>query len=191
MKNLEKFFNQTEDLAQTPDFIFFMRTSILPITLIMEENKFYLTKEGLEKVEKERQRLIEFKKLKTRGEAPSIWHSEDVNPEYLAFQEDMSLLDARIAEHTHILKNAELIKPPRKEERRAIQLGATVKLKIEGEIDEFTIVGTMEANPSLKKISNDSPIGKALLGAKVGDTVVAKASLANHHCQILNIRYDL
>ena len=105
----------------------------------MEENKFYLTKEGLERVEREYQKLIEFKKRKTRGEAPSIWHSEDVNPEYLAFQEDMSLLDARIAEHEHILKNVELIKLPRKEEQRTIQLGATVKLELDDEIDEFTI----------------------------------------------------
>jgi len=58
-------------------------------------NKFYVTKQGLEKVKNEHERLKEFKHQKTMGEMPSILHSEEANPEYLAFQEDMSLLDAR------------------------------------------------------------------------------------------------
>jgi len=156
----------------------------------MSENKFYLTREGLEKIEKEYQRLLEFKKLKTKGEVPSIWHSEDVNPEYLAFQEDMSLLEARLAEYSNILKNVELIKLPAKKEQKMVALGAIVKLALDGEIDEFRIVGTMEADPAERKISNESPLGQGLLGAKVGDSVVVKASIVNHTCKILKIRYS-
>ncbi|MBI1971531.1 MAG: hypothetical protein HYS52_01630, partial [Candidatus Wildermuthbacteria bacterium] len=61
----------------------------------MPENKFYLTKQGLENVKKEYAKLLEFKRSKTKGEVPSIWHSEEVNPEYLSFQEDMTLLETR------------------------------------------------------------------------------------------------
>lgn len=156
----------------------------------MSENKFYLTKEGLAKIEKEYQKLLEFKKLKTKGEVPSIWHSEDVNPEYLSFQEDMSLLEARLAEYSNILKNVELIKLPAKKEQKKVALGAIVKLALDGEIDEFQIVGTMEADPAERKISNESPLGQGLLGAKVGESVVVKASVVNHTCKILKIRYS-
>ena len=151
---------------------------------------YYLTKEGLEKVKKEHQKLLDFKKAKTKDEVPNIWHSEDVNPEYLSFQEDMSLLETKIAEHENILRSVELIKPPKKSEQNTINLGAVVSLEIEGEIDEFQIVGTLEADPSQRKISNESPLGQGLLGAKVGESVVVKASVVNHTCKILKIRYS-
>ena len=150
---------------------------------------YYLTKEGLEKVKKEHQKLLDFKKAKTKDEVPNIWHSEDVNPEYLSFQEDMSLLETKIVEYENILRNVELIKPPKKSEQNTINLGAVVSLEIEGEIDEFQIVGTLEADPSQRKISNESPLGQGLLGAKVGDAVKIETSIVNHNCKILKIRY--
>ena len=156
----------------------------------MTTTTYYLTKEGLEKVKKEYQKLLDFKKAKTKDEVPNIWHSEDVNPEYLSFQEDMSLLETKIAEHENILRSVELIKPPKKSEQNTINLGAVVSLEIEGEIDEFQIVGTLEADPSQRKISNESPLGQGLLGAKVGESVVVKASVVNHTCKILKIRYS-
>ncbi len=155
----------------------------------MPETKFYLTKEGLEKIKKEYDRLVEFKKLKTKGDVPSIWESEDVNPDYLAFQEDMSLLETRLVEYENVLKNIELIRVPEKEKRSQVSLGATVTVDLGGEVDEFTIVGTLEANPLAKKISNESPLGHGLLGAKVGDTVKIKTALINHDCKILKIIY--
>ncbi len=155
----------------------------------MPETTFYLTKEGLAKIKKEYEKLVEFKKLKTKGEVPATWHSEDVNPDYLAFQEDMSLLDARLAEYENILRNAEIIKPPTRENRDKIALGAIVTLELDGEIDKFQIVGTMEADPSQRRISNESPLGRGLLGTKVGDNVVVKASVVNHACKILKIEY--
>lgn len=153
------------------------------------ENKFYLTKGGLRKVEGAYKKLLEFRKAKVNGEVPSIWQSEEVNPEYLAFQEDMNLLEARLSEYENILKNVLPIKSPPKKERHVVNLGATVKIELDGEIDEFIIVGTLEADPAQKKISNESPLGRTLLGAKVGDTVMAKVSVVNHHCRILKIRY--
>ena len=68
-----------------------------------EEKKFYLTAEGLEKIKKEYQDLKNLKLSKTKGEIPKIWQSEDLNPEYLSFQEDLSFLESRIAELEYIL----------------------------------------------------------------------------------------
>jgi len=142
---------------------------------MLQEKKFYLTKEGLEKIKKEYDELLKLKLSKTTGDVPKIWHSEDLNPEYLAFQEDLSFLESRIAELEHILKNAELIKPPAKEKKDFVSLGSRVLVEVEGQKDEFEIVGTLEANPSIGRISNESPVGKALLGHRVGDEVIVSS----------------
>lgn len=155
----------------------------------MIPNKFYVTKQGLERVKAEYEKLRDFKHQKTMGETPNLLHSEEPNPEYLAFQEDMSLLDARIAEYENILQNAELIQLPKGDERKKVWLGARVTVDLGGEVDEFTIVGTLEANPVQKKISNESPLGAGLLGALVGDVVKVKTELVNHDCRILKIVY--
>jgi len=152
-------------------------------------NKFYVTKQGLEKVQKEYERLREFKHQKTMGEMPSILHSEEANPEYLAFQEDMSLLDARLNEYVNILQNAELIKKPAKTKVDCVDLGATVICEVDGQQDEFTLVGSLESNPAAGRISNESPVGKALLGRKVGDAVTVNSSVVVTY-KILKISYD-
>ncbi|MFH1462698.1 MAG: GreA/GreB family elongation factor [bacterium] len=155
-----------------------------------EETKFYLTKQGLERIKKEYRDLKELKLAKTKGESPKVLHSEDLNPEYLAFQEDLNFLETRLLEIDNVLKNVELIKLPPKEKQGAVGLGATVTVEIDGEIDEFKIVGTLEADPSNKKISNESPIGQALLGRRVNETVMPKTPIVNHACKITKIKYD-
>jgi transcription elongation factor GreA len=166
------------------------RGIFLKLKNMVQEKKFYLTKIGLEKIKKEYDDLRKLKLLKTKGESPKIWHSEDVNPEYLSFQEDLSLLETRIAELEYILKNVELIRKPPREKQKIVNLGATVTAEIDGEIDEFTIVGTLEADPSNSKISDESPIGRCFLGKKVGETAVVKTSLVNHSCKITKIKYN-
>lgn len=156
----------------------------------MAENKFYLTKKGLEKIQKDYESLLELRKMKTTDEVPSIWHSEDVNPEYLSFQEDMNVLEARLTEYEDILKNVELIRAPKGKDRQEIGLGATVTVDLGGEVDTFTIVGTLEADPSQKRISDSSPLGKGLLGRKEGDFVKVIASIVNHDCTVLKVWYD-
>ena len=151
-------------------------------------NKFYVTKAGLEKVKSEYEKLRDFKRQKTMGETPNLLHSEEANPEYLAFQEDMSLLDARLAEYENILQNAELIQKPSKEKIGAVGLGATVICKVDGDQDEFTILGSLESNPSAGKISNESPVGRALLGHKAGDMVTVNSSVKVSY-KILKISY--
>jgi len=154
-----------------------------------ERKKFYLTKKGLENFKKEYEVLKNLRAAKTKGEVPKIWESEDLNPEYLSFQEDLSFLETRIAELENILKNAFLIRPPSKTESKIINLGATVKVKVDGEKDEFTIVGTLEANPSLGRISNESPVGVALLGHEVGDEVIVSSPIKTVY-KIKKIKYN-
>ncbi len=153
-----------------------------------EEKKFYLTKEGWERIKNEYKDLKELKLAKTKGESPKILHSEDLNPEYLAFQEDISFLQSRIIELENIFKNVELIKPPKKEKQNIVDLGATVLIEVDGQNDEFTLVGSLEANPSLGKISNESPVGKALLGHKIGDKVTVSSPIQTTY-KIKKIKY--
>lgn len=156
-----------------------------------EEKKFYLTKEGLERIKKEHQALKDLRLAKSRGESPKILHSEDLNPEYLVFQEDMSFLESRIIELENIMKNAELIKPPKKERQDVVNLGATVTLEEKGGgINEFTIVGSLEANPSIGKISNESPVGKVILGRKINEEVIVTSPIRVVY-KIKKIKYHL
>jgi len=153
--------------------------------------KFYLTKEGLEKIEKEYRELKKIRFAKIKGESPKIWHSEDLNPEYLSFQEDLNFLESRIAELEHILKNIELIKIPPKEKQNVVDLGATVTLEeADGQINEFMIVGTLEANPGEGKISSESPVGKSILRKKIGDEVMITSPIKVVY-KIKKIKYQL
>ncbi len=156
----------------------------------MEENKKnYLTKEGLKKIKEEYQGLLKLKKIRSEKEAPYFLESDEVNAEALAYEEEFEYLESRIKKIEEVLKNFELLKPLPKKERDKIYLGATVKIELDNEIDEFTIVSTLETDPAQKKISNESPIGKALIGHMVGDKVVVQTELVNHTCRILKIEY--
>jgi transcription elongation factor GreA len=155
-----------------------------------ESPKFYLTREGLEKLKKEYQELKKAKRAKLKNETPSIVPSQGIDSEYLTFQEDLNFLDSRIEELENILRNHQLIKPPPKKERQIINLGATVLVEVEGQIDELTIVGSVEANPTIGKISNESPVGKALLGHKIGDEVKVQSTIATIY-KIKKIEYRL
>lgn len=144
----------------------------------MEEKKFHITKEKLKELDQEYKSLVVFERSKTIGEeAPRVLESEDLNPEFISFQEDMSFLRSRIMELENILDNYELIKTPSKQNKNIIGLGASVLVSIGGKKEEFVITGTIEANPSLGKISNESPVGKALMGHKVGEEVLVSSPI--------------
>ena len=156
----------------------------------MEREKFYLTKQGLGKIKKEYKDLKELKLAKIRREkTPQILHSEELNPEYLAFQENISFLETRMIELKDVLKNTELIKIPSKAKQNIVNLGATILVEVSGQNDEFTLVGSLEANPSIGKISNESPVGKALLGHRIGDKVVVSSAIKTIY-RIKKIKYN-
>lgn len=156
----------------------------------MEERKnYYLTKKGLKELKKEYEALKNLRATKTKGEAPNIWESEDVNPEYISYREDLSFLENRLIELEDILEKACLIKHPGKKAESLIGLGAKVTVQINDEKDEFVIVGTLEANPALGKISDESPVGKALLGHTVGEEITVSSPMKAVY-KIKKIKYN-
>ena len=157
----------------------------------MDGRIFYLTKEKLQGLKKEYEQLTAFERSKTIGqEAPKILESEVINLEFISFQEDMGFLRSRIEELKDILDHYELIKKPSKEKQIFVGLGAKVKIEVTGKNDEFVIVGTLEANPNLGRISNESPVGKALLGHKVGDEITISSPIKTTYI-IKNIKYEI
>ena len=157
----------------------------------MDEKVFYITKGKLQELKKEYEDLSDFERKKAlEQEAPRILESEDLNPEFVSFQEDVGFLRSRIDELKNVIEHHELIKNPAKDRQSIIGLGAKVKIGVDGQKDEFVIVGTLEANPALGKISNESPVGKALLGHKVGDVVVVSSPVKITY-KIKNIKYEI
>ena len=157
----------------------------------MEGKTIYITKAKLQELKKEYDELMVLEKQRTVGqEAPKLFESEDMNPEFVSFQEDVGFLRSRIDELQNIIENHELIKNPGKDKQGVIAVGANVKIDVNGEKDEFMIVGTLEANPALGKISNESPVGKALLGHKIGDEVVIPSPVKTTY-KIKGIKYEI
>lgn len=131
--------------------------------------KYQITADGKRELE------TELEELKSRrGEvADKISEARDFgdlseNAEYDAAREEQGLLETRIAEIEDILMNASIIKATKKS---TIDLGSRVELKADKKTFVYSIVGPVEANPLEGKISNQSPIGMALYGKKVGDKV--------------------
>jgi len=108
------------------------------------------------------------------------------NAEYQSAREEQDRLETRIAELEHILQNVQLIKKPAGNGH--VRLGSSVKLKSAGgSAKQFQIVGTMEADPMHGKISDESPIGKALIGKKIGDKAQIKTNSGNTAYTITHI----
>ncbi|MCX6718178.1 MAG: GreA/GreB family elongation factor [Candidatus Staskawiczbacteria bacterium] len=157
----------------------------------MDGKIFYITKGKLYELKKEYEELVAFEHKKSlEQEAPKILESEDLNPEFVSFQEDVGFLRSRIDELKSVIDHHELIKNPAKDKQGFIGLGAKVNVAVNGQKDEFVIVGTLEANPALGKISNESPVGKALLGHKVGDEIVVTSPTKITY-KIKNIKYEI
>lgn len=133
------------------------------------KKKFLLTREGVTELEQEVAGLIAERgpvadSIKTAREFGDL--SE--NAEYQSARQAQEKLEARISEIEHILQNVEVIAKPKGDSK--VQIGSTVTLK-NGVTKTFQVVGTVEADPLNGKISDESPIGQALLGKKLGDQV--------------------
>jgi transcription elongation factor GreA len=157
----------------------------------MDEKIFYITKVKLNELKKEYEELLTFEHNKSlEHEVPKVLESEDLNPEFVSFQEDIGFLRSRIDELKNIIDRHELIKNPSKDKQGVVDLGAKVNIAVDGKKDEFIIVGTLEANPAIGKISNESPVGRALLGHKVGDEVFVSSPVKIAY-KIKNIKYEI
>ncbi len=134
--------------------------------------KIYLTKKGHKDLREELDHLLtkERKAVSERIKAAKAHGDLSENSEYSDAKEQQSFVEGRIIEIEHILKNAEIIKE-RHGSCKKIDLGCTVHLSNKQTDLEYKIVGSVEADPEKGLISNQSPIGKALLGKKQGDEV--------------------
>jgi transcription elongation factor GreA len=109
------------------------------------------------------------------------------NADYHKAKEDQGFLEGRILELEYILNNAIIIEE-HQGMRDVVEVGASVTVQEEDyEPETYTLLGAKEADPRNGKISNESPIGRALLGGHVGDTVVAETPGGKVHLKILKI----
>jgi len=157
----------------------------------MDTKNYFLTKAKLKELKKEYEELVVLERKKSmESEAPKIFESENLNPDFVNFQDDLNFLRGRIDELKSVFENHTLIKKPSKDQKNIVGLGAKVKIEVDGQKDEFMIVGTLEANPVLGRISNESPVGAALLGCKVGDEITVPSPVKTIY-KIKSIKYEI
>jgi len=147
-----------------------------------------LTKTGFEKLKQE----VEELKTKTREEvlkrlnqARSMGDLSE-NSAYSSAKEELNLVEGRIAELEEILKNAKIVEEV--QDKTTVQIGSSVVVEINGKKEKFEIVGEFEADPLNKKLSHTSPIGKALVGKKMGEWVEVEVPAGKIRYKIVEIQ---
>lgn len=139
----------------------------------MADSNFILTPEGKEKLEEELH-YLETEKRAEIGERIKIareFGDISENSEYDDAKNEQGMMEARIAEISHILSEATVVSTSKRS--NSVRIGSTVTVDMGGRERSFTIVGGAESNAAEGKISNESPVGAALLGHKKGDAVEA------------------
>ena len=152
--------------------------------------KNILTYEGLKKLEDELQDLKVVKRKEVADKIREAREQGDLseNAEYDAAKDEQRDIEARIEEIEKILKNAEVV-VDEDVDLEKISIGCSIRI-LDIEFDEeleYKIVGSTEANSLKGKISNESPVGKALLGKKVGDTVTVETQVGEIAYKVLEI----
>ncbi len=152
------------------------------------EKSVYLTAKGLADAKVE----LEFLRNTRRGQIAELIHQAreygdlTENSEYDAALEEQAMVESHISELENILKSAKVIAAEHTQD--FVVIGSTVKIEMDDGIDEFTIVGRVEADPSKKRISNESPLGSALVGAKKGEVVEVATPIVRYKCKVLEIK---
>lgn len=153
------------------------------------EQSIYVTREGLKKLEDE----LEYLRTVKRAEVAQRLHDAmgegdiDENAEYDDAKNEQSFVEGRILTLETMVKNAVIIQEGK--HRDQVVLGSTVTIAEEGgEPETYHLVGSAEADPRRGRISNQSPLGRALLGKRVGDTVTVSAPAGILSFQIIAIQ---
>lgn len=149
---------------------------------------YKLSQEGLEKLKGEHEDLTTNKREKAveRLSAARAMGDLSENSEYTASLADLNMIDARISEIEHILENVEILDEVK--DSSVVQIGDKVKVKVHDGHEEFSIVGELEADIMAGRISDTSPIGKALLGAKVGTKVTVQIPVGEVLYEVVEIK---
>lgn len=143
-----------------------------------DQDKILITKDGLENLKKEYQRLTGVRRPEAVERMAQARLMGDLaeNNEYTSAKEDLAFIDGRIEELEKVIDHAALIDSAHNN-CQAVNPGCRVTVTVEGDKEEcvYWLVGNWEADPMTKKISYESPLGKSLLGKKVGDQVEIEA----------------
>ena len=136
-----------------------------------------VTREGLERLRLELKELKEVRRpavVAALAEARSHGDLRE-NAGYDAAKHDQAMTEKRIADLDALLRQAVVIEEDAVNGGDEVRIGSTVVVEVEGEEERYTIVGAIEAKPAQGLISNESPVGRALLGLRPGDDAVAEA----------------
>lgn len=158
--------------------------------MIMDTNdKIYLTKEGLAELKREYEEMTVKKRPDVLARVTQARNMGDLseNAEYVASREELSFIDGRIDELEVLLKKAVVIHNG-STSNHVVKLGSTVTLEAYGKKDIFTVVGEWEADPINKKISHQSPLGRVLIGRKVGEKVQVEAPVGKLTYYVIGVK---
>jgi transcription elongation factor GreA len=149
--------------------------------------KYLLTPEGLEKLNQELKNLVTDKRKEVIERIREAAAHGDLseNADYAQAREEQSFIEGRIQEIEDIIKNAEIITAA--SHHNNVSVGSTILVKINGQERKYTIVGSNEANPKDGKISNESLVGKSLLGRKIGEKFKVTAPAGEMDYEIVGI----
>ncbi len=149
-----------------------------------------LTEEGYEKLEKELDYLVNEKRREIAKRIKVAREFGDIseNSEYDDAKNEQAFVEGRIKEIENMLRNAKVVKNEEVSDH-TVNVGTTVKIKDtdNGEIFNYTLVGSAESDPLKNKISNESPIGKSIIGHKIGDKVKVEVPTGIMEYEILSI----
>ncbi len=139
-----------------------------------DDAKVFLTPEGLEELKKELKELIEVKRAQVVQKIAQAREMGDIseNSAYTSALEEQGFIEGRILELEEIIKNCVVSKG---KPGGVVSVGCRVRVYVDDAEEEYCIVGAPEADPKVKKISYESPLGRALVGKKVGDKVEMEA----------------
>jgi transcription elongation factor GreA len=135
----------------------------------MATKQVLLTEEGLKKLQDELKVLKDDRRKEVIERIQEAVAHGDLseNADYAQAKEEQAFIEGRIMEIEEMIKNAEIIE--HSNNHNIVSIGSTVSAKVNGKEVKYTIVGSNEANPAAGKISNESNVGRTLLGAKIGD----------------------
>ena len=148
----------------------------------------YLSREGLAKLKAEYEEMTNVRRSEIAARIHDAKEHGDLseNAEYEDAKNEQAFVEGRIQLLESLIKNATLIDEHHTGDH--VQIGSTVTVKGDDGVETFTIVGSAEARPSNGRISNESPVGRALLGRKKGDKVLVHVPAGEFAYTIQNIR---
>ena len=153
----------------------------------MTEEKVYLTRSGLKSLQEEHDSLVNIRRKEVAEKLRKARELGDVpeNAAYDAARDEQAFIEGRVAELEDILKRVEVVKNAG---AGKVAIGSTVQVHLDGDKQEFKIVGAHEADPTDGKISHESPLGQSLLGKKIGDKIEVEAPVGKLTYCILKIK---